>query len=276
MIKTTLSFLLLLFASIAKAQDFPYTQVSLLEGKTVKPIVISEQSRQFHYKNFYQSYDTETHSIDSFSDPHFLAKSKYSSYSPYNELVGKEFKVIKIYQQKNKDKFIIELHNEELGTVFYDYNSNYEHDFELEVVGGIEYPEGFFCDKIEVEKDKFTKKTTYITDTRDGISFFKFTSGSTSNFYISANSAQSSLNTGKKGLFILLENGIKIQKPNAKVKVDVYGTDYVYNVFEQLNKNDISLLKKYKITNVRIYTYDEEVNSGVILKDMFKCLIQKK
>lgn len=272
--KLLFSVLAILSVAFANAQNFPSTKVELLQDKTVKPKRYNDSDKKFHYKNFYSTFNIEKGEIKELDDLRLFATSKYSFISDYEKLVGKEFKVVKIYPPKNSKKYVLELKNEEFGTIYYNYSPDYEFDFELEVVGGIELPEGFYCDKISTEKDKFTGETTYTTDFADGVSFVKVVKNNVSKLYMQVNTSGSTLNVGKQGLIVLLNNGGKIQKPTAKIKVDKTssGGGYVYSTFVELNKNDITILKQHLITATRLYIYDNDVEEGAKLKDMLKCL----
>lgn len=272
--KILFSALTILSVAFTSAQNFPSTKVELLQDKIVKPKKYNDSDKKFHYKNFYSTFNIENGEIKDLDDLRLFATSKYSFISDYEKLVGKEFKVMKIYPPKNSKKYVLELKNEEFGTVYYNYSPDYEFDFELEVVGGIELPEGFYCNNISTEKDKFTKETTYTTDFADGISFVKVVKNNVPKVYMQVNTAGSTLNVGKQGLIVLLNNGGKIQKPTAKIKVDKTssGGGYVYSTFVELNKNDIATLKQHLITATRLYIYDNDVEEGAKLKDMLKCL----
>nr|DAS88617.1 MAG TPA: hypothetical protein [Caudoviricetes sp.] len=272
--KIFLSVVSVLLVSFVAAQNFPSTKVELLQDKVVKPKQYDDSYKKFHYKNFYSTFDSEKGEIKDLDDLRLFATSKYSFISDYEKLVGKEFKVVKIYPPKNSKKYVLELKNEDFGTVYYNYSPEYEFDFELEVVGGIDLPEGFYCDKVSTENDKFTGETTYTTDFEDGISFVKIVKNKIPNFYMQINTTGSTLNVGKKGLIVLLDNGTKIQKPNAKIDVSTTssGGGYVYSAFVSLTKNDISLLKQHNITAARLYIYDSNIEGGFKLKDMLKCI----
>ena len=148
-------------SSISFGQNFPAESVDLLLNKTVKPKVLEKSMQRYAYKNFYSKFDTESKKLEKYKKNHRAFPSS-STQSDYNKLVGKEFKVVKIYDQKptlssDEDRyFVLELENPELGTIYYDYDSKYDFNFELEVVGGLELPEGFYCKDIKTTTDKFS------------------------------------------------------------------------------------------------------------------------
>jgi len=266
-----------LISSITFGQNFPAESVDLLLNKTVKPKTIEESMQRYAYKNFYSKFDTISKKLEKYKKGHRAFPSG-TSQSDYSKLVGKEFKVVKIYDQTptlSSDSgryFVLELQNEELGTVYYDYDSKYDFNFELEVVGGLELPEGFYCKDIETSTDKFSGETTASSDFSEGIKFIKSTKAGVSKIYMAINEPGSTLNVGKKGLTLLLENGKKIERPNAKIDVEVGGSNYVYSAFIELTKAEIDLIIKNPITDNRLYIYDGEIKNGAKLSEYLKCL----
>lgn len=275
--KRILTLLILLISTFSFSQNFPGESVELLLNKTVKPKVIDESLQKYAYRNFYSKFDTTTKEFEKYKKSH-RAFPTSSTLSDYNKLVGKEFKVIKIYDQKailpsNKGKkFVLELQSDELGTVYYDYNSEYDHDFELEVVGGLELPEGFYCKDITTTTDKFTGESRSTTEYSEGILLMKTVKDGSSKIYLKINEPGSTLNVGKKGLILLLENGKKIERPNAKIDVEVNSGSYVYSAFIELTDSEIKLLKENAITDNRLYIYDGTIKKGKKIIEYLKCL----
>ena len=75
-----------------------------------------------------------------------------------------------------------------------------------------------------------------------------------SNTYMSVNELGSTINVGKKGLILLLENGKKIELPNAEIHAKVHKgrRGYVYSAFIELIKEDIDLIINNPITDNRL------------------------
>lgn len=268
-----------LISSITVGQNFPAESLDLLLNKTVKPLTIEESMQRYAYKNFYSQFDTISKKLEKYEDGH-RAFPNGTFQSDYNKLVGKEFKVIKIYDQtptlsSDAGRYsVLELHNSELGTIFYDYDSKYDFNFELEVVGGLELPEGFYCKNIETTTDKFTGETTASSDYSEGIKFLKISKSGTSKIYLTINESGPTLNVGKKGLTLLLENGKKIERPNTDIEVKASRSNYVYSAFIELTKAEIDLIINNPITDDRLYIYDGEIKNGSKLSNYLKCLIK--
>ncbi|WP_172919497.1 hypothetical protein [Capnocytophaga canis] len=261
--------------------QFPGSEVNLLLHKTVTPKEAKNESeKRFMYKNFYKKFNRQTRKLDKFNDE---ARAYGMLKSEYDSLFGKKFKVVAIHEQLgtlNKgDDFVLEIHNNKTDTLFYDYSAKYEHSYELDVVGGLDLPDDFYCKKIEKEVDKFTKETKFYSDFEDGIYFVKTTKNNISKIYMEVRvNGGSSLSVGKKGLILLFENGQKIQKPTAKIEVDANGTgsSYVYSTFVELTKNDINIFKNNELTDVRLYIYDNSIDNGKKLSELLKCIIKAK
>lgn len=266
-----------LISSISIGQNFPAESVDLLLNKTVKPMTLEESMQRYAYKNFYSQFDTISKKLEKYKKGHRAFPSG-TSQSDYNKLVGKEFKVVKIYDQtpilsSDSGRYsVLELQNEELGTVYYDYDSKYDFSFELEVVGGLELPEGFYCKDIETTTDKFTNDITSSSGYSEGISFIKVTKNGSSKIYLAINEPGSTLNVGKKGLILLLENEKKIERPNAEIDVKISSSNYVYSAFIELTKAEIDLIIKNPLIANRLYIYDGEIKFGAKLSEYLKCL----
>jgi hypothetical protein len=211
-------------------------------------------------------------------------KKKYdccqSFNSKYESLVGKIFKVISYEPYTDNigsNKFKLKIENPETGIIYFNYNPKFEHTFPFEVVGGLDFPEGYFCKDIEENKDKFTNDITFRTPKSDGISIVRVKKENSVNTYLSIRVHGSTVNVNEKGVILLLENGVKIQKPDEKLDVEVTsdGSGYTYSAFINLDPNDITLLTQHKITDVRLYIYDRNITNGKKLIEYIKCIKDK-
>jgi len=264
------------------SQSFPENNPELLLNKTVKPKVISEILQKYAYKNFYLEFDKEKKQFtkDEKTNKPFASGPSYSLVSDYTKLVGKEFKVLEIFEIATNSSFgvkeyAVEIENAEIGKIFYKYNPKYEHSFELEVVGGLDYPQDFFCSKIEQQKDKFEDKVTFFTPTENGISFMKSIEKGKTFIYLSVKVNGSTLNVSEKGLNLLFEDGTKFTKPEAKIDTKPSsGSGYIYSAFVQLTSADIKILTQKNITDTRLFIYDGTVDkdSAKAIREYLKCL----
>jgi hypothetical protein len=251
-------------------QDYPGMDVNLLIGKELKIKEMTETTKQYGYSDFYKDTNLQI---------------KYNCHQDYKSnydcLFGKTFKLIsheKYNDLFSHEKFKFQIENSETGIIFYDYDPNpkYAPLFPFEVIGGINFPDGYYCKEIEESKDKFEDKTTYRSPTKNGINFIKVKRGNLANTYLSIQVTGSTVNVNGKGVTILFDNGKKILKPNQEIDCDVnkYGDGYIYSAFIPLDKIDIDMLKQGKLTDARLYIYDTTIN-GDILFEYFKCIIDK-
>ncbi|WP_445749912.1 hypothetical protein [Polaribacter sp.] len=264
--KKILLLTVILISNLSFGQNFPGNDVNLLLDKEIKVKEKDESLQKYGYDHFYKN---------------DKMKKKYDCCESYNSkyagLVGKVFKVLSAEPYKNiigTEKYKLKIENAETGIIYFDYDPKYEHSFPFEVIGGLDLPDDFYCKKIETTTDKFDGKTTSRTGYSEGISFIKVTKDGSSKIYMSVNEIGSTINVGKKGLILLLENGKKIERPNADLdtKVNKGGRGYVYSAFIELTQAEIDLIIENKITDNRLYIYDGEIKNGQKLSEYLKCL----
>lgn len=109
--------------------------------------------------------------------------------------------------------------------------------------------------------DKFTGEKTYYGGGTI-VSFMKVVGRKTSSQYVSINVNGSTLNYGCYGVSILFENGKKIIRSKEKVDTDYNDSGWRYKAFFTPTLNEITLLKTQKISAVKLYIYDAEVNEN--------------
>ena len=246
--------------------------------------------QEYGYHNFYLEFDTEKKQFTKDYDKNrpFPTKSGSNTVSDYNKLVGKEFKVLKIYEIIRKDSlspkdYAIKIENKEIGILFFRYNPKYtsENDFELEVIGGLEYPESFFCSEIKSQKDRFTDKQTFYTPSKEYFRVIKYVENSYSSIYLKATLSVYSLSSNPQGLFFILEDGTKIFRQNAEVERDLEMEKlldmpgyYFYTSTIKLRDYEIKKLSEKRLTDVRIDNKESTVNQykSEQIRGYFKCL----
>lgn len=272
------------------AQDFVGMDADLYLNATVKPVEISEQLQRYAYKNFYLQFDTVTKVLTkpegkkSAKFKPFQTGQQYLQKSEYSKLVGMEFKVTGVYEETAKydfDKgmyYVFALTNDALGTIYYEYDTRYKHDLELTAVGGLKFPEGYWCNKFTVTKDKFEDKTSYYSPQESGFSVVKIVSNGITKYYLSVEEGGSTANANGKGLFLLFDDGTKINKENTNIDVKVGNKgEFIYSAFIELTNEDLEILKTKKITDNRLYIYDGTVNleSANLIQEFVKCILTK-
>jgi len=245
--------------------QFPSRHPELLLEKevTIKPLAPTLQ--EYGYRNLHKT--TEFKSSDK--------PIRHSS------VVGKKYFVKEVipYQKYDNTYFRIKIESSENGTLYYDYNPRFEHEYILEVDGGLELPKDVYCSDIVTEQDKFTNVLKSSSPYSEGISFIKTVKNGNTTIFLSINEIGATATFNKTGLILLLENNKRIEKPNAPIDVKVNSgytgaTGYVYSAFVQLTSEDIKLLSENAITDNRLYVFDGTIKDGNKLKDYINCLIK--
>lgn len=264
------------------AQSFPGKKPELLINKTVKPIVIDKDLREFSYENFYLKLDTITKSFSMDADNKPFHKGlPIGGQSDYEKLVGKKFKVTSVealpYNNISGQKYAIKLQSDELGTIYYNYSPEYETSFELEVVGGMDFPEGYYCDQITLNYDKFDKVSRFYTPVEAGVCFVKVKKSGKITYFISVSTYSTSLTLNKKGLAILFSDGTRFSKPAAYVSAKANSSGYTYTAFEPLTAAEMIMFSKKLITDTKLYIYTDTVDTVSAKKEReyVKCIIKK-
>ena len=124
-------------------------------------------------------------------------------------------------------------------------------------------------DRYLSKTDKFSGEKTYFGGGKI-VSFMKVIGKGNSSQYVSVYVNGSTLNYGCYGVYILFENGKKIVRSNEKVDTDYSNGEWQYKAFFTPTLNEINLLKTQKITSVKLYVYDADLDdneSNTILKD---------
>lgn len=124
-------------------------------------------------------------------------------------------------------------------------------------------------DKYLGNTDKFSGEKTYYGGGTI-VSFMKVVGKGKYTQYVSISVNGSTLNYNCYGVSILFENGKKIVRSNEKVDTDYNDSEWQYKAFFTPTLNEVTLLKTQKITAVKLYIYDADINeseSNTILED---------
>lgn len=265
---------ILLISILSFGQNFPGERTELLLNKKVK------QKRS--YLKFRKKFNKKT------------GKLKGNFLSDYKKLVGKTFTITNVYSvpelykgSRISTNYVLELSNKEVGVIYYDYNAYDESEFDFEVIGGLNPPADFYCEKIEIKKDKFTGETKLYTPLVKGsisyvpcyFYFIKVIRGDKATIYMNIEQYARTVSVNKKGVYLLFDDGSKLSKDSEAldVKVDDSGNYYKYRAFFPLSESDISILTKKLITDDRLYIYDGTVSKDKAkeIQEYLKCLINK-
>jgi hypothetical protein len=132
------------------------------------------------------------------------------------------------------------------------------------------------CNRIIKEIDEFSGEITYEAKVTNDVIFFKFKDKGIVEYCLSIWVKETDIYTGT-GVTIILKNGKKINKPNAKVESTYSGGSFYTTTFIRLTNYDIELLKQSGVEKYKLY-----VSTGQIIgysdlsKDIFNCLIKAK
>lgn len=119
------------------------------------------------------------------------------------------------------------------------------------------------------ETDKFSGDKTYYGG-GDIVSFMKVIGKKTSSQYVSITVKGSTLNYGCYGVSILFDNGKKIIRSKEKIGTKYSDSGWRYKAFFTPTLNEITLLKTQRVSAVKLYIYDADVNeneSTTIIED---------
>lgn len=139
------------------------------------------------------------------------------------------------------------------------------------------------CSSVNKKVDKFTGKVTYMSpvispshSATPSIVFLK----DDSTIFLSLSGVGSSLRVSKKGVYILFDNGEKINRED--VTIDVKPNEnsgwWTYSAIFKLSNKEIELFKKYLLTDFRLYLFDESLNENLSKEVMFyaNCISESK
>lgn len=141
------------------------------------------------------------------------------------------------------------------------------------------------CSDINTETDKFTGQVKSNSPLNFYIIYFKTITIDTlkendTSYYVRLQTLGATLNLATKGVIILLENGNKLEFPNAEVNYDkseFIGTSIFYNYYSfiKLSKIDIEKLSNSGISEYRLYIYDSKVRKKHLskFKEFLNCLL---
>jgi hypothetical protein len=271
--KKLILFSLIVLSNIASyGQNFPGTNVELLIGKELKVKEKDESLQRYGYNDFY--------SDGALKRKFNCCENKQNT--RYKTLVGKIFKMLSFEAYTDLmgiDKFKLKIENPEVGIMYYDYDPRFELEFEFEVIGGLTYPEDFFCKNIVSTNDMFTGELDYASPFAP-VEFYKIIKGNTARTQITLKSQAPILTLNVKGVIILLENGFRIERPEAKIEIKkikaLDGSDaFMYTSVFDLGENDIKLLAENRMIKYRLFKHDTNVTMGETLMNYMRCIAAK-
>lgn len=133
------------------------------------------------------------------------------------------------------------------------------------------------CSKITEDLDKFTNVTSYITNTGTALDFFKTIKGRDTIYTLYIEITTVTATAGKKGAFVLLSNGKKIERPMSDVECNAMGGSLVHSSTIKLTRQEMEMLKRYAVTDAKLYVYTLEISEidQLSIKDYANCISRK-
>ena len=255
--KFTLLFLFFSLAAMAQ-ESFPYKRPFLILNKTVTVIKIPS-SEQFGYHDFFETIKPQKY--------YKLQKAS----TPEKELLGRSFTVTAIDSIKALGKYAYNLTlTGDTETIYYRYNPTTVGDhYPLEVKGGLDLPEGFYCDFVEKSKYDYTAHIPeiWLRQSYDHGTTKNQTSATFTFF-------DKFLATGIKSVTLLLENNKTIVQIVNETRGWTQSNEYKYNFTIMLDDKDIELLKANKLLGIKLQdnVHTFHPGTGVSLSGILKCM----
>lgn len=132
------------------------------------------------------------------------------------------------------------------------------------------------CSNIKRNVDEFTGEISMQFNDKGGeLTFLKYIKDGVTDYYLSIRIKESSIYTGE-GVYLILSNGKKISKPNEKVDYDYLGGDFYTDVFCELSKEDIEMLKESPIVKYKAYILTGSTEYYEETHAKFLCLLDLK
>jgi hypothetical protein len=256
--KVTLLFLFFSLAAMAQ-ESFPYKSALLILNKTVT-VIKTPGSGQNGYFDFYETLK-----------PQKRYKTGSDVTTPEKELLGRSFTVTAIDSVKYSSNYSYNLTlTDDTETIYYRYNPTTVGDlYPLEVKGGLDLPEGFYCDFIEKSKYEYSARVPEIQLSED------YNKSSKKNeYYFTFTFFDKFLVTGVKSVTLMMENNKTIIHKVNETRGWTESTSYKYNFTILLDDKDIELLKANKLTGIKLQdsVHTFHPGTGVRLSGILTCM----
>ncbi len=262
--KNVLLFIALFSASVLSAQNFSGESVALLEGKELKVKPLEKSGQKYGYREFYTDSDLKkVYKKDGFNTKYSALSDKVFkvvSYEPFNSHVGTKYK--------------LKIENPDTGILYYKYDPKFSVIFPFEVIGGLTYPDGFFCNQIKEESPVGDAKR-YQFKFADGVQIIQL-KDEENNIYANINlpvNSKIAYNVMLTGAVLELENGQSINLPSQKISHEDNGAGgTVINALITLSNEHTDLLKKHKLFKIKFDKYERTYDEGLTLQEYIKCV----
>jgi hypothetical protein len=260
-----ITLLIVMLCSIAMAaQDYPGKAIEMLDGKELKvKKLLTPTSIERGYRGFY-------------TDAKYQKIYKKKGFgTDIKALEGKVFKVVSYV--KDMGQYTVTLQNNEIGTLYYRYDPTYDREYNFEVIGGLTFPPGFFCDKLLSDRQWISSQAAYIytakTPSKNDLSVVESGDGYIFDALLTTDSDSNEARQG--GVTLYLANGKEVSWPDVRVEAEVSGKSFNYKAQPVLTAAQIVLLKESPIVRKKIGAIEQPVEKGDMLREYIKCLCKK-
>ncbi len=255
--KFTLLFLFFSLAAMAQ-ESFPYKKPSLILNKTVTVIRIPS-SEKFGYYDFFETIK-----------PRKYYKLQKAS-TPEKELLGRSFTVTAIDSTESLGNYdyILTLAGD-TEKIYYRYDPITVGDhYPLEVKGGLDLPEGFYCDYVEKGYPGYTAKVPEIQLSKGYDS-----SNKKNEYYFTFTFFDKFKEDRVKSVTLLLENNKTIEDITNEITAWPHSNEFKYNFTILLDDKDVDLLKANKLIGVKLRdsVHTLHPGTGVRLSGILTCM----
>lgn len=138
------------------------------------------------------------------------------------------------------------------------------------------------CSKITYEKDKFTGIISYSSPLMEDVYLSKSISENGDTLYMLRLKAYSNSISFGEGAVILFDTGQKIVRDNNKIDIKLnsgYVKMHMYYIttYISIEKHELELLSNRRITDYRVWIYDQEVksNKADVYRRYASCILNK-
>jgi len=259
--KKITTLLLLLGSFLLHAQEsYPAKHPELLIGKEVKVLDITSDE----YPDFF----TDKELQKAYSPP-----PGQKIYTAKAALLGKIFKVIDVKRDKSYDieDVTIELEGRDNLKLYYRYDQKYDFDYHFEVIGGLNLPDGFYCEYITTTNTE--EGTNAKASVGVGVHVSKDVEKGKSAYYLIFNLFLPKDSKPLSSLTLILDGQKTIVKKSSLIIPEFHdGLKYKYSFTTFLTPQDLALIKVNKITGVRLGDQVAPVPNGQKMQGILNCL----
>lgn len=116
------------------------------------------------------------------------------------------------------------------------------------------------CISIYRKVDKFDGTVTFTSPILNQITLYKVIKDNNVFYYMRLKCLGSTMNVMEKGVTILFENDLRIDRPEIEIDVDATSDGYSYSAFIDLSIEEMNIIANNQMTDFKLYIYDCIVN----------------